>query len=116
MQMNQEPLKEDVDKVMSETDVDVDPIHANSDEMVAYFKTLGFDHVCYRAKLAEGRLVETWADNDGIFVEIDPSNRTFKLSVIDGMIESSIHGLGFPNRHTPVFLEKLRRHLPSNKE
>ena len=85
----------------------------NYDEMTGYFRDLGFNHVCFRAKSAStGLFKETWSNEEGIFVEMDPEQRAFTLSVVDGMIECAIKNLGFPNRHTPMFIKKLRRHLP----
>ena len=84
------------------------------DAMVAEFKQYGFNHVCYQAKSGDGTFTETWANEEGIFVELNPVENRFSLSVIDGMIECRIRDLGFPNPHTPHFIRQLRRHLPEN--
>jgi hypothetical protein len=95
--------------------MDRQEIDANYEEMVAHFKDLGFDHVCHRNQSSGGReFTETWANLEGMFVELNPMKRTFTLSVIDGMIQCKIEELGFPNPHTPTFIQKLRRHLPLN--
>ena len=96
-----------------EQEVGVNEFQATYDHMVQYFKELGFEHLCYRAKSSgTHQFTETWSSLDGMFVELDPARNRFQLIVIDGMIECKIRDLGFPNRHTPVFIEKLKRHLP----
>lgn len=95
--------------------MDANEINANHKEMVEHFKPMGFEHICYRAESSQGpEFTETWSNLEGMFIQIDPVNRTFELSVIDGMIECRIKSLGFPNRNTPFFIQKLRRHLPVN--
>lgn len=90
------------------TELTREQLEYNREEMRQYFMDQGFEHHCYIS--GDGHL-ECLSDLEGMYVTINATNRTFELSVIDGVITCKTGSLSFPNKNLPVFIKKLQRHI-----